>query len=506
MSSEKPFHSLVVDTGPLIKNTISISTILQTAENVYSTPAILSEIKDAATRSRVETTLLPFLKLRSPTPASYDVVAKFSKKTGDFAVLSRQDLGILALAYELDQEWKKQESQKVSNESIGNNQEGQEVSAVAVEAEAEAETIHHSVPEDQSPKDLAGDEYNLLDEAPAHDAERSTVDQSGTLPQAAPDESSVQATSAMDPSASTPSAKLDVGEDNGIRIHAQEAQPLVTEEESSGAVVEPTSDPTSKEAPLQSSNAETLEALHPTSSDSNSNSLEQRISELQVSPPDPIDGDDDDDDDEGEWITPSNVKNHQAKDSGVSLKLTQLAPASVATMTTDYAMQNVLLQMQLALISPSMQRIRNIRTSILRCHACFLTTKEMDKQFCPRCGQPTLNRVSCSTNAKGEFRIHLAKNFQWNNRGNRYSVPKPVAGTTNGKNIKGGGQRGWGNDLILAEDQKEHIKHIDQEKRKKTRDLMDEDYLPNILTGDRKGTGGRAKVGAGRNVNSKKRN
>ena len=154
---------------------------------------------------------------------------------------------------------------------------------------------------------------------------------------------------------------------------------------------------------------------------------------------------------------------------------------SSATMTTDYAMQNVLLQLHLTLLSPTLQRIKTIKSHILRCHACFLTTKEMTKQFCPRCGQPALQRVSCSTNAKGKFQIHLSRNYQWNNRGNKYSVPKPVAGTASGKGVKGGGKGGWGNDLVLAEDQKEYARQISEGKRTKTRDLMDEDYLPSIL-------------------------
>jgi RNA-binding protein NOB1 len=43
------------------------------------------------------------------------------------------------------------------------------------------------------------------------------------------------------------------------------------------------------------------------------------------------------------------------------------------------------------------------------------------------------------------------------------------------------------------------------QRRKKEKDLMDEDYLPSILSGDRGRSGGRPKVGAGKNVNSKKR-
>lgn len=103
--------------------------------------------------------------------------------------------------------------------------------------------------------------------------------------------------------------------------------------------------------------------------------------------------------------------------------------------------------------------------------------------------------------------MHLKKNMQWNNRGNRYSVPKPIAGSANGKWKGGGGQRGWGTELILAEDQKEFVRSTTEEERRqrRERDLMDEDYLPGILTGERNKHGGRPKVGAGRNVNSRKR-
>ena len=179
----------------------------------------------------------------------------------------------------------------------------------------------------------------------------------------------------------------------------------------------------------------------------------------------------------------------------------------VATITTDFAMQNVLLQIGLNLLSPSIQQVRHIKSYILRCHACFQKTKDMTKQFCPSCGKPTLTRVSCSTNAKGEFQIYLKKNMQWNHRGDRYGIPKPVSGNAKGNVAqgKGGGKGGWGQDLILAEDQKEYVRAMSGQNRRKEKNLMDEDYLPSILTGDRGRAGGRPKVGAGRTVNSRKR-
>ena len=134
----------------------------------------------------------------------------------------------------------------------------------------------------------------------------------------------------------------------------------------------------------------------------------------------------------------------------------------------------------------------------------------MTKQFCPRCGKPTLTRVSCSTNEKGEFNLHLKQNMQWNKRGDRFSIPKAVSGSASGRvnvgsGVKGGGKGGWGQGLILAEDQKEYVRAMTEQTRRKDRSLMDEDYLPAILSGERAQSGGKPRIGAGRNVNSKKR-
>ena len=82
-----------------------------------------------------------------------------------------------------------------------------------------------------------------------------------------------------------------------------------------------------------------------------------------------------------------------------------------------------------------------------------------------------------------------------------------MAGNASGKWKGGGGKGGWGTQLVLAEDQKEYVRAVTEENRRarKERDLMDEDYLPGILTGERSRQGGRVRVGAGRNVNSRKR-
>jgi RNA-binding protein NOB1 len=439
-TAHKPIHSLVLDTGPLIKNDPPANTLRAKAEQLYTLPCIISEIRDAATRARVETTLLPFITLRSPNPESVKVIRDFARRTGDLAVLSKPDIDVLALGYELECErnggdWRlrKTPGQKGLNGKPNKPAEGD------VKAEAETEKVEESL-------EKAVD--NLTIENP--------VEQ--------PIGESSQSTEAKETVAET-----------------------VTEPESKDTDVTDVTEETA----IQNATAEN--ALAGEKADETIEAVEE-ASDGEAS------------DDEGGWITPSNLKKHQAADTGATPSAPVQKTLQAAVLTSDYAMQNVALRMNLNLVAPSLARITHLKNWVLRCHGCFKITKEMNKQFCPSCGQPTLNRVSCSTDEHGNFKIHLKKNFQWNNRGNVYSVPKPVHGSANGRLPKNaGGKNGWGNNLILAEDQKEFTRAGEEQRRQRKKDIMDQDYLPDLLTGHRAGGGQKIRVGAGRNVNSKKK-
>lgn len=56
--SQKRIHSLIVDTGPLIKNEPALSTLIAQAEEVYTIPSVLSEIKVMNQRARFRFTFL----------------------------------------------------------------------------------------------------------------------------------------------------------------------------------------------------------------------------------------------------------------------------------------------------------------------------------------------------------------------------------------------------------------------------------------------------------------
>ncbi|KAJ6779501.1 hypothetical protein PWT90_09029 [Aphanocladium album] len=450
----KPIHSLVLDTGPLIKNDPTVSALIAQAEQLYMLPSVVPEIRDVATRTRVETQLLPFVTVRAPNPKSVAIIRKFARKTGDLGVLSKPDIEVLALGYDLECErnggdWRLRSSpdQKRVN--------GKPPQRAATEATQDAV------------KDNATNAAVPATEAPVEAMEKLNVDEAAKTEENTTDDTrQTNAAETEDVKAKEPKieeAKPEQHKTEDVQVEATATEEPSTEAADDGFVTEEVEDEDEDEEDGEAS------------------------------------------DDDGGWITPSNVKKHKAQGNGSTPSKNSQRTLQAAVLTSDFAMQNVALRMNLNLITPAFTRITQLRTWVLRCHGCFKVTKDMEKQFCPSCGQPTLMRTSCSTDEQGNFRLHLKKGFQWNNRGNVYSVPKPVHGTSHGRLAKhAGGQNNWGAHLMLAEDQKEYLKASDAQRKQKKKDLMDDEFLPGILTGDRSG-GGKIRVGAGKAVNARRR-
>ena len=461
MDSPKPIHTLILDSGPILKNDPAVSTLVGQSEALVTVPAVIAEIRDATARPRLETTLLPFLTLQDPNPGSLRTVSDFARETGDYEVLSRTDLLVLALTYEIECErnggdWRLRKTPGQRRLNGAPPKLGTPSDGVKPERSDEVASTSYEGPtlaENRSNGPVAKDFMQARTEEP--ESGRKSADEKPEV-QAEPGPSD------------TPEAASDDISTRLEDIHLSQAPPAADEAQPDTAV------------PAESKQEEAAPAS--------------------------------DESDDGGWITPSNIKKRQAKDqSSASGTSHEQKVMQAAALTTDFAMQNVLLQMNLNLLSPSLQRVRHLKTYILRCHACFATTKDMTRQFCSRCGKPTMLRVSCSTHARGgEFRMHLKKNMQWNTRGDRYSIPKVVGGSASGKiNVggggKGGGKGGWGQSLILAEDQKEYQRALKGREQLKVTNLLDEDYLPGIFAGERARSSRRPKVGAGRDVNSKRR-
>ncbi|XP_040838375.1 RNA-binding protein NOB1 isoform X2 [Ochotona curzoniae] len=132
-----------------------------------------------------------------------------------------------------------------------------------------------------------------------------------------------------------------------------------------------------------------------------------------------------DSDDDGGWITPSNIKQVQQELEQCDVP----KDVRVGCVTTDFAMQNVLLQMGLHVLAVNGMLIREARSYILRCHGCFKTTSDMSRVFCAHCGNKTLKKVSVTVSDDGTLHMHFSRNPKvLNPRGLRYSLPMPKGG------------------------------------------------------------------------------
>ncbi|KAM8776334.1 RNA-binding protein NOB1 [Rhynchonycteris naso] len=170
-----------------------------------------------------------------------------------------------------------------------------------------------------------------------------------------------------------------------------------------------------------------------------------------------------DSDDDSGWITPSNIQQIQRNFE----QCTILKDVRVGCVTTDFAMQNVLLQLGLHVLAVSGMLIREARSYILRCHGCFRTTSDMSRVFCPHCGNKTLKKVSVTVGDDGTLHMYFSRNPKvLNPRGLRYSLPTPKGGK-------------YAVNPHLTEDQRFPQLRLSRKARQKT-DVFAPDYIAGL--------------------------
>lgn len=158
-----------------------------------------------------------------------------------------------------------------------------------------------------------------------------------------------------------------------------------------------------------------------------------------------------DSDGESNWITPQNIdkiykKMGHKKVNTVTNDTKFDDRVTVACMTSDFSMQNCLLQMGLLVVSPvDGMMIKEAKKIALRCHACFKVFHDPSKitnDFCPHCGnKDTLKRVQYVIDKDGTKRVLI-----------NYKKPIKVKGTNQQLPRPRGGKHA--NNPVLAPDQK----------------------------------------------------
>ncbi|KAF9410715.1 Nin1 binding protein [Podila epigama] len=403
--------NLVLDTSPFLRG--GATKLRALADKFYTIPEVLNEIRDRQARN--DLAMLPFeIEVINPSEASVRAVANFSRKTGDYAVLSATDLRVLALTYQLELE--KCGPKRIRTEPLRPNVQQNK-------KPLPPKRTKHSAKE--APEDFENDAVTETTENTENADNKETA------------ESAADGTTVLEEESED--------EDEDVEVEGGDH-----EEENAGE------------------------------NDENND-----------------DDDDDDDDDDGEWITPENVKKFKRHGTLKPKKKVRKAMLmQVACTTGDFAMQNVLLQMGLNLLSIDGLRISKVKNWVLRCHACTKVTHDMEKKFCPSCGNATLMRTSTSTDQNGNVKYYLKKNMVYNLRGTKYSIPTPKGGRRN-------------NDLILREDQREFELSMKFQRRQKKIDAFDPDYVPRLLEGqiDSRNPFGAPVIGYGkRNPNAVKKN
>ncbi|XP_044214871.1 RNA-binding protein NOB1 isoform X1 [Thunnus albacares] len=444
---------VVADAGAFLKK----APLQDIGRNIYTLRDVVDEIRDKPTRRSLA--FLPYqLNFKEPQPEHIRLVTEFSKKTGDYPSLSATDIKVLALTYQLQlehvgsQHLRKEPEVKVNIQSTRRHPETPlNVAGFHFPSKKAADGSSGRQSQTETSNSVDSDEFNsfqfwraplpsiddellgLLDQVEVLNSNNNKQKQTNTQ---------------------TSSVAADSEEFNSFQFWRE---PLPSFDDELLALLNDVS--VSDSSPQTEEGAGHRESEDQSDDEDKENEPKEEEEEEEVEEEEEED-DDDDDDDGGGWITPSNIK--QVKMD--TADWTAPADVRVGCLTTDFAMQNVLIQIGLHVLSVNGMVIKQARNYILRCHACFKTTSNMNKVFCPHCGNKTLKKVAVTLNEDGSIQMHFSKNPKvLNCRGLRHALPLPQGGKHS-------------NNPQLVEDQHFPQQRLSRKARQKT-DVFNPDYV-----------------------------
>lgn len=397
LAGQRAIKHLIVDTGALIA--APVSSLRETATNYLVTSDVVQELRDKRGRNVLQEAQLQLpadtvtdglerdelfrehegFQVRDPTPESVaksqfprslchlasretDLprsrpVTAFARKTGDLAVLSSADIRVLALCLTLELEengtWRVRDfpGQLLIPPNKEDKADGAEGSAKGKEKEE-----HPHAETDGQAAETAGTE----------DASEKLADAVAKVDLAADETSAASAAGATSDAAPHPSLNDDSSTPSAVSPSAASSLNAAPE----GVVP---GEPATDSAPRPARDG---------AADDDDGDVSDAESDSST----------------GSWITPDNVHAHKVRDLGLfeapEASTSGSAAASTSTsnvsgaaapakapkpktimksavLTGDFAMQNVALQMGLNVLGSGGKRVREVRTWVLRCHACF---------------------------------------------------------------------------------------------------------------------------------------
>eukprot|EP00833_Pecoramyces_ruminatium_P002693 jgi/Orpsp1_1/1176725/evm.model.c7180000058752.2 len=332
--------SLVLDSAPLIKRV----NLFPMAQKFYTIPEVIAEIRDKQAREQLENSLVD-IQVKVPSEEALNAVIKFAKKTGDLATLSKTDLKVIALTWMLEKE--AGNLANIRTEPIKSQvQFGKQKGKKSVEKKEQK-------PEESKPE--AEDENMNEDDIGAFNEQIDWEQEFVEI-----EDKEFESDYEVDIDANE--EENNEQKENEVVEEAQENNENENNEQKENEVVEEAQENNENEnEKVEEKEQEKEESKEEVKEEASSSEIKEEKKE----------DDDDDDDDEG-WITPDNINKYHAKAYGWNKKdKSEPKTYDVACMTADFAMQNVLLQMNLKILSVDGMIIKRLKNWVLRCHACY---------------------------------------------------------------------------------------------------------------------------------------
>ncbi|CAK9832405.1 RNA-binding protein NOB1 [Anthophora retusa] len=405
MNETKKVQYLVVDTSAFIRN----AALQDIGINIITEQDVVNEVTNKRQLRRL--VVLPYdLTIQNAYSENIKFVTEFAKKTGDYTSLSATDIKVIALTYQLEKEkvgtnhlkteptvtqtvdYSTEKSKEVHTPLAGFYVPQKKKGVDEKESTEKSEQQEHS--EDNSNKKL---ETNLENNVKNVDHEEEENNESYSDDSSNDNESDYETADSEIYQNGT--------EDLSSKFSTLTCKPTEFIVEDKNNIEHDVND-----------------ILIPIKK--NNNDKEDECNECEDNESDDNDDNDDDDEDNG-WITPGNICDIKKE---LDSDFLEQKPATVACLTMDFAMQNVLKQIGLNVVALDGRLIKQMRTFILRCYACFKTTSVMTKVFCPYCGHKTLKKVAVTLNEEGKQQIHINFRRPISKKGKRFSLPMPKGG------------------------------------------------------------------------------
>ncbi|KJP85897.1 hypothetical protein AK88_04484 [Plasmodium fragile] len=389
-------HKYVLDANSVIK----CKDILFTSYDCYLTEGVIKEIKDEHSRKRLNN-MMPLLTVAKAEERDVNFVKYFSKLTGDYDSLSEVDIDVIALTYMLH---------RMHGDVSTLNAAPMETIYKYDNVEFDYVGKGRRERNDSEKCPMRGEaETGEGDETTASSAQQEKAD-SG-VDDLKREDGGAGGCNMLDGSSAGEDGSMDeIDADEGGGIDGSSA----AERES-----------------MDESDAAERESIHESEADSDASDDGdgsragrarirgcEMIKEEVVQVPEAADQKEDDEEG-GQWI---NINNYDTQNVEVN-KEEKFTP-KVACVTTDYAMQNVMYQMGLNVITLDGFKINSIKLWGHICTSCYTFVRKTSVLFCSKCGNNNLRKVNVVVDNNLKKLVVKIPQFRVNIKNTIYSIPK----------------------------------------------------------------------------------